>query len=153
MGLRINGEAFTVADSHRQRDATEVAFEVEGRAAAEMRLSALDETSPAGRYRWRVDTDKILLQRLTEPIPAGAVLWPGAATLLEISKSEASFKVPIDLTSLGGFTAMLVDTVPLDTPGVVWLGNGYGPSEDPAGWFSFFAVGEPDPVYVPFWRG
>ena len=153
MALRINGESFSVADSHRQRDAKDVAFEVEGREAADLRLTALDEIAPAGRFRLRVDADKLLIQRLAEVIADGDYLWPSAITLMELSKDEVGFKVPIDLTSLGGFTGMLVDTVPLDTPSVVWLGDGYGPSEEPVGWFAFLAVGEDAPVYVPFWRG
>ena len=151
--MRINGESFLVADSHRQRDAQEVALEVDGRAAAELRLTALDEDSPAGRFRLRVDKDKVLLQRLATKIADGEYLWVDAITLAEFSRDEISFKAPIDLTSLGGFTAMLVDTVPLEGVDTTWLGDGYGPSENPAGWFSFLADGEPEPVYVPFWRG
>ena len=153
MPLRINGEGFTVADSTRQRDATELALEVEGRAAAELRLTELDQVEPAGRYRLRVNGDKVLFQRATTILAPGEYLWPGALTLMELSKDEVAFKVPVDLTSLGGFTGMLISTVPLDTPGVVWLGDGLGPSENPAGWYAFLAEGEEDPVYVPFWRG
>ena len=152
MALRINGETFAPSDSHRQRDATEIALEVEGRTAAELRLTALDEASPAGRFRLRVDQDKVLLQRLATKLADGEYLWVDATTLIEFSKDEIAFKSPIDLTSLGGFTGMLVDTVPLEGVDVTWLGDGYGPSENPAGWFSFLADGEPEPVYVPFWR-
>ena len=152
MSLRINGEGFSVADSTRQRDATELALEVEGRAAAELRLTEVDQVEPAGRYRLRVNGDVLLIQRADFTQTPGEYLWPSALTLMELSSTGVVFKVPIDLTSLGGFTGMLIDTVPLDTPGVVWLGEGMGPSTEPAGWYAFLADGEPDPVYVPFWR-
>jgi len=152
MPLRINGESFLVSDSHRQRDAKDVAFETVGREAADLRMTALDQTSPAGRFRWRVDGDTVLLQRLGSVIPEGEYLWPSAITLLEVTKDEATFKVPIDLSSLEGFTAMLVDTLPLEAVDVTWLGEGLGPSSIPAGWFAFVAAGEDKLVYVPFWR-
>ena len=155
MALRINGEGFQVSDSHLQRDATGVALEVEGRASAELRLTELDQTEPAGYYRLRVNGDKLLVQRASKTTLKGATWrdWVDADTLMEISKAEVSFKVPIDLSSLGGFTGMLIDTVPLDVPSAVWLGDGHGPSEDPAGWFSMLADdGDSEPVYVPFWR-
>ena len=155
MPLRINGESFQVADSHLQRDATTWIFEVEGRKAAEVRLTERDQIEPGGYYRLRVEGDKLLIQRAATTILAGNTWgdWVDATTLMELSATEVAIKVPIDLTSLGGFTGMLIDTVPLETPSVVWLGEGYGPSEEPAGWYSFLADGESEPVYVPFWRG
>lgn len=153
MGLKINGEGSSIADSARQRDALEFAFEIEGRETAELRITDRGEIDPAGRYRLRSSGDKLLFQRSGTETPPGDYLWPSAITLLELSKDEAAFKVPIDLSSLGGFTAMLIDTVGLDVPDVVWLGDGYGPTETPAGYFSLLAEGESDPVYVPFWRG
>mgnify|MGYP003394340813 CR=1 FL=1 len=152
MGLKINGEGFSVSDSAIQRDAKEIAFEVEGRDTAEVRITDSGETDPAGRYRLRSDGDKLLLQRAGAATPAGQFLWPSALTLMELSSSGVTFKVPIDLSSLGGFTGMLIDTVPLDAISAVWLGEGLGFSEEPAGLFAFAAEGEDDPVYVPFWR-
>ena len=155
MALRINGEGFQVADSHLQRDTTRVSLEMEGRVSAELRLTELDEVEPAGYYRLRVDKDKLLIQRAASTVLRGDTWrdWVDATTLMELSGTGVIFKVPIDLSSLAGFTAALLDTVPLEAPSVVWLGDGYGPSKNPAGWFAFMADGEEDSVYVPFWRG
>lgn len=155
MGTRINGELFTVANSPRQRDLTEVHYEVEGSAAAELRLTELDQVEPAGYYRIRVQGDKLLFQRAAKTV-LGAENWRDwvdADTLLEMSKTGAIFKVPIDLSSLAGFTGTIIDTVPLETPDVVWLGQGYGPSEEPVGYLVVAVNSDEEQVYIPFWRG
>ena len=48
---------------------------------------------------------------------------------------------------------MVVDTVDVDTPDVVWLGDGNGPSREPDGYVAV-AVGDDGQGmgYIPYWR-
>ena len=115
-----------------------MSFEVEGRATAEMRLTELDQPGPengAGYYRTRVEGDRFLIQRALKTAPGaeGWRDWVDAETLVAISRSGIAFNAPIDLSSLAGLTGTIIETVPVDLPSVVWLGQGYGPSEEPAG--------------------
>lgn len=154
MGFRVNGELFIVAHSPLQRDETGVSYEVEGRATAEVRLTELDQVEPAGYYRTRVEGDKFLIQRALKTVARGDWRdWVDALTLLEISKSGISFNVPIDLSSLAGLTGTIIETVPLETPSVVWLGEGYGPSEEPVGYLAVMVNSDEEIGYIPFWRG
>ena len=154
MGFRVNGELFTVANSPLQRDETGVSYEIEGRAAAEVRLTELDQVEPAGYYRTRVEGDKFLIQRALKTVAKGDWRdWVEAMTLLEISKTGASFKVPIDLSSLAGFTGTIIDTVPVNTPSVVWLGDGHGPSEEPVGYLVVAVNSDEEFGYIPICRG
>ena len=157
MALRINGESFQVADSHAQRDATRISFEVEGRESAELRLTELDQVEPAGYYRTRVEGDKLLIQRAASTVLKGSTWrdWGDATTLMELSGTGIIFRVPVDLSSLAGFTGTVIDTVPADFPSVVWLGDGHGPSEEPTGYLAVAVddEGEEGLGYIPFWRG
>ena len=154
MGFRVNGELFTIANSPLQRDETAVSYEVEGRATAEVRLTELDQVEPAGYYRTRVEGDKFLIQRALKTVSKGDWRdWVDAMTLLEISRSGISFNVPIDLSSLAGLTGTIIDTVPVNTPSVVWLGEGHGPSEEPVGYLMVAVNSDEEFGYIPFWRG
>ena len=154
MGYRVNGELFTPANSPLQRDETNVSYEVEGRATAEVRLTELDQVEPAGYYRTRVEGDRFIIQRALKTVAKGDWRdWVEAQTLLEISRSGISFNVPIDLSSLAGLTGTIIETVPVDLPSVVWLGDGYGPSEKPVGYLAVMVQSDEGIGYIPFWRG
>ena len=152
MGFRVNGELFTIANSPRQRDQTSVHQEVEGAVSAEYRLTELDQVEPAGYYRTRVEGDKFLIQRAltTTPGAEGWRDWVDAMTLMEISKTEAKFNVPIDLSSLVRLQDLVLDIVDEDAPEVVWLGDGHGPSAEPV---KYLAIMDGDEVlFSPLWR-
>lgn len=152
--LRINGESFTISDSPLQRAATKVALEVAGRDSAELRLVNEGESAPKGRFRWRVEGDRVMLQRATEISP-NTYIWPDATTLIEATKDEVAFKVPINLDSIAAFVGNIIDTVPVDVPSVVWLGDGFGPTEEPGAYLAVL-VNYPDGPgtgYIPVWRG
>ena len=147
MPLRVNGEAFSVADSHVQRDAVAVSFEVEGRQSAETRWTELDQEDPKGRYRAKVNGDELVFQRATAPA------WAAAVDIMTLRKDGLAFHVPLDLSSVAGFVGAIVDTVDPDLPGVVWPGECFGPSVPPAGYLAIEVAGEEnDLVYFPFWR-
>lgn len=152
MPLRINGESFLPADSTRQRDASDVALDVEGRTAADVRITDLGETAPAGRYRIRSSADKLLIQRQGSVLADGEYLWPSAITLMEFSKDEVAFKVPLDLSGLNPFVGSIIDVVDADVPDVVWLGDGNGPTHEPDGYL-MVGVAEDSVGFVPYWRG
>ena len=152
MPLRVNGEAFIVADSHVQRDATALSFEVEGRASAEVRWTEGDQADPAGRYRARLNGDALTFQR------AASAEWAASTDLLTLRKDEIAFHVPIDLSSVHSFVGHIIDTVEADAVGeddVAWLGEGYGPLQSPAGYLLMMVdddISGGAEVYVPFWR-
>ena len=153
MPMKINGESFTVADSDRQRTAREVAFDVAGRDSGEVRITDLGEIDPAGRYRWRSEGDKLLLQRANAATPDGEYLWPSALTLVEVGKDEVGFKVPLNLDRVLPFVAHVIASVPLEALDVTWLGEGYGPTEGPAGYLMVSIDDNDEGVgYLPFWR-
>ena len=69
---------------------------------------------------------------------------------MEISKTEAKFNVPIDLSSLIRLQDLVLDIVDAEAPDVVWLGDGYGPSAEPV---KYLAVLDGDEVlFIPAWR-
>lgn len=80
MALKINGEPIALADSPAQRANTGYAFEALGEATAEYRLTELDQTDPAGRYRFRVSGDALLFERATQPD------WADWETFITIDK-------------------------------------------------------------------
>ena len=152
MGFRVNGELFTIANSPLQRASESVHLEVEGAASAEYRLTELDQVQPAGYYRTRVEGDKFLIQRALKTAPGseGWRDWVDAMTLMEISKTEARFNVPIDLSSLIRLQDLVLDIVDVEAPEVVWLGDGYGPTAEPV---KYLAVLDGDEVlFIPAWR-
>ena len=158
MALRVNGESFQVADSQLQRAAFNWIFEVDGRTAAELRLTELDQAAPEngqGYYRLRAEGDVLLIQRAASTAIRGNTWrdWVDATTLMELSGTGIVFKVPIDLSSLAGFTGTIIDTVPVDFPSVVWLGEGHGPSELPVGYLAVMVNSDEEVGYIPFWRG
>lgn len=131
-----------------------MSYEIEGKATAELRLTELDQVEPAGYYRLRVETDKLLVQRAAKTVSKGDWRdWVDATTLVEMSPTGIVFRVPIDLSSLAGFTGTILDTVPVETPSVVWLGDGHGPSEEPVGYLVVAVNSDEEFGYIPFWRG
>ena len=157
MGFRVNGELFTIATGPRQQDATNVSLEVEGQATAEVRLTELDQPGPengAGYYRTRVEGDTLLFQRALKTAPGaeGWRDWVDPLTIMSLSKTGIGFHVPFDLSSLSGLVGSIIDTVAEDFPSVVWLGDGYGPTEKPAGYLAVAVDNDEGEGYIPFWR-
>lgn len=144
MPFRINGELFAIVQSSKERAEQEPAFEVEGLETAESRLSELDEIDPAGRFRLRVQDDKLYFQRAALPA------WKAATNLLTLSSEEATFGVPLDLSEVANLVNAIADVVGPEVPEVVWLGDGNGPTEEPEG---YLAIQVTDEVrYIPYWR-
>lgn len=79
MALIYNGERVAVADSAAVRDLTGDYLEIAGELTSELRLTELDQADPAGRYRWQVTGDTLVLQR------AATAAWATATTLLTIN--------------------------------------------------------------------
>ena len=80
MGIRINGEPIQLADGSFQRSEDEVSYEVEGAETAEYRLTETDQTDPAGRFRFRVTGDALLIQR------ARRAEWAEAKSLITVEE-------------------------------------------------------------------
>ena len=79
--ILVNGEPATIVDGPATRDDTDDSFEVAGDATSELRLTELDQADPAGRFRFRVSGDQLLIQR------AASADWATATTVLTISGS------------------------------------------------------------------
>ena len=71
---------------------------------------------------------------------------------MSLSLTGIGFHAPFDLSSLAGLTGTIIDTVPVDFPSVVWLGDGYGPSEKPVGYLAVAVDSDEEIGYIPFWR-
>ena len=94
MALTYNGEIVSLADSPAARAENEPYWEVRGRAAAEYRLTELDQEDPAGRYRTRVEGGAYLLQRKTGTAANGGVeTWKTYLSLDE----EGLFLEPLNV--------------------------------------------------------
>ena len=85
MPLLINGERVAITDSATERAATGWTMEITGEATGELRLTELDQADPAGRYRLRVETDILRLQRST-----GAA-WASNRSYLEVGNTITVF--------------------------------------------------------------
>jgi hypothetical protein len=65
MKMLVNGRSFTLVADPGFDAITEDFFEVRGDEIVELRLTELDEDGPAGRFRWRVVDDELILQKAT----------------------------------------------------------------------------------------
>jgi len=80
MAILINGEPIELVHGSVQRSATEYSHEVEGAETAEYRLTETDQTDPAGRFRFRVTGDALLIQR------ARRAEWAEAKSLITVEE-------------------------------------------------------------------
>ena len=83
--ILYNGEPVTIADSPPVRATTAEVWEIAGELTAEYRLTELDQADPAGRYRWRVQGDTVVLQR------AASAGWATSSTFLTITNTGAIY--------------------------------------------------------------
>lgn len=144
MAFRINGELFAVVSGPAEDAVTSASFEVEGSVTAEYRLTELDQTDPAGRFRIRASGDKLVFQR------AALSRWREATDLLTISDEEIVAHVPLDLSEIGALLNAIVGVVSVETPEVFWLEDGYGPTAAPEGYLAVQV--EEEVKYIPYWR-
>ena len=66
MALKVNGEYIRLVDSPVSNALTTDSFELEGESTAELRLTELDQTDPAGRWRFRLTGDALQLERAAQ---------------------------------------------------------------------------------------
>ena len=83
MALLVNGEVVQLSEP-----ADETEFEITG-ANPEYRLTETDQADPAGRFRWRVEGDQLLIQR------AGSAAWATATTIITLDGPSASVVSPV----------------------------------------------------------
>ncbi len=105
--LLVNGEVVTIADSVAQQDDTSQTWEISGQATAELRLTERDQADPAGRYRFRVSGDQLLIER------AASALWATATTLFSVDGNSYRFEngAVIVGSGEGGVTVATGNTV------------------------------------------
>ena len=83
MAILVNGEVVQLSEP-----ADETVFEITG-ANPEYRLTETDQADPAGRFRWRIEGDQLLIQR------AGSAAWATATTIVTLDGPSASVVSPV----------------------------------------------------------
>lgn len=93
MALLYNGEAVQIAEGPAIEAVTAESWDIQGAATAELRLTELDQTGPAGRFRLQVSGDQLFIQR-----GAGDAVdpWSSATTLLTIDDTGVRVEYPDD---------------------------------------------------------
>ncbi|MCH8991694.1 MAG: hypothetical protein IIA44_08105 [Acidobacteria bacterium] len=108
MPLRYNDEIVELAAGPPVAGVTDERWEVEGDASAEYRTTELDQTSPAGLFRIRGQSDQWLVQRAAGSVDdpwssAVTILTFDGATGLVLARTAAGLTAGTTQTQAGGF--------------------------------------------------
>lgn len=94
MALLINNEPIALVQGAGQRAIKTFTWEVEGKESAEARWTELDQEDPAGRYRVRVQDDKLRFERAT------LADWADYRALMTVTASGVVLEVDQTLEEL-----------------------------------------------------
>jgi hypothetical protein len=149
MPFFVNGEEVQLAHSEHELTRVNTSFDIAGETTAEYRLTERDQTSPAGRFRFRATGDKLVIQRATSPTSDP---WATYVDLLTLSDEGITPDVDLDVDGISHFVANIVTFItPKEAVAAVeWL-QGHGPTVDPDG-YAVVAVGDSKLGILPFWN-
>jgi len=131
MPLLINGEAIQIIQGPSVDNDTTWTFDIQATAQVELRLTELEQTDPAGRFRLLVNGDQLLLQR------AASALWATATTIMTLDGATGALLGP--LTIVRGADGVLTVTQNEDGASVqvaIFQGDRATPTDEDSAYIS-----------------